>query len=155
MSNQRGDQYNKIRKVTRFHSKRTMQNFPPERQTLHNVRILTCVVMRETRTSTPTPDGKAVRALFVPYLRWVEILLQVSDHAVARVTIRPQERVVVSYAVQRLPHRLLRKFRFPAVLGGERLDRAFFGPDVALDLPPAPLIRDDFLRGCRDEGIAQ
>jgi hypothetical protein len=132
-----------------------MKNFTPERQALHHIDILPCVVMRETRASTPTPYSEAVSTLFVPYLRWVEILLQVADHAIARVTIRSQERVVVSYAVQRLAHHLLREFRFPAVLGGERLDRAFFCSDVALDLPPAPLVRDDLLRGGGDEGVAQ
>ena len=103
-----------------------MQNFTPVHQTLHYIPILPCVAMRESRASTPTPDNETVCALFVPYLRWMEILLQVADHAVARVTIRPQERVIVSYAVLCLPHHLLREPWFPAVLGRERLDRALF-----------------------------
>jgi hypothetical protein len=55
-----------------------------------------CVVMRETRAATPTPYSEAVSTLFVPYLCWVEILLQVAHYAIARITIRSQERVVVS-----------------------------------------------------------
>ena len=132
-----------------------MQDFTPERQALHYIDILPCVVMGETRAGTPTPNSKAIRTLFVPHLRRVEILLQVADHAIARVAIRPQECMVVAYAVQRLAHRLLREPRLPAVPGGERLDRAFFGTDVALDLPPAPLLSDDLLRGGSDERVAQ
>jgi hypothetical protein len=76
-----------------------MQNFTPKRQALHYIDILPRVIMRETRATTPTPDSEAVCTLFVPYLRWVEILLQVADHTIARVTICSQERVIVSYAV--------------------------------------------------------
>ena len=39
--------------------------------------------------------------------RLVEVLLQVADHAITWVAIRSQERVVVTYAVRRLPYRLL------------------------------------------------
>ena len=76
-----------------------MQNFTPKRQALHYIDILPRVVMRETRAATPTPDSEAVRTLFVPNLRWVEILLQVANHTVARVTICSQECVIVSNAV--------------------------------------------------------
>lgn len=132
-----------------------MQNFTPKRQALHHIDILPRVVMRETRAATPTPNSKAVCILFVPYLRWVEVLLQVADHAIARVTICPQECVIVSYAVQCLAHHLLRQFRFPAVLCRERLDCAFFCSDLPLDLPPALLLRDDLLRGRSDERVTQ
>jgi hypothetical protein len=103
------------------------------------------------------PDREAVCCGFLvpPRLRRVEILLQVGDHAVTRVAVRAQERVVVPDAVQRLTDALPREPRLPAVLGGERLYRAFLGLDVALDLPPAPLIGDDLLRGSCDERVTK
>jgi len=130
-----------------------MQNFTPECQALRYIDILPCVVMRKTCATTTTPDSEAVRALFVPYLRWMEILLQVTDHAIARVAICSQERVIVAYTVQCLAHHLLRESRSPAVLGRKRLDRALFCSDVALDLSSATLLRDDLLRGRSDEGV--
>ena len=84
----------------------------------------------------------------------MEVLLQVADHAIARVTVRSQERMVVSYAVQCLPNRLLRESRFEAVLGGECLDRTFFFPDVALDLSTSSLLRDDLLCSRSDEWVS-
>src|SRR5579863_8068435 len=98
------------------------------------------------RPATPVANGKAVCALFITHMRLVEVRLLVADHAITRVAIRSQERVIVAYAVQRLPHRLLRESGFPAVLGRERLDRPFFCSNVALDLPPAPFLRNDLLR---------
>jgi hypothetical protein len=136
---------------------RTVQDFTPQCQTLYHVRVLPRVVVRETCAATPAPDREAVCCGFLvpPRLRWVEILLQVGDHAVTRVAVRAQERVVVPDAVQRLTDALPREPRLPAVLGGERLYRAFFGLDVALDLPPAPLIGDDLLRGSCDERVTK
>ena len=113
------------------------------------------MVMREARAAASAPDGEAVCRLLVPHLRRVEMLLQVGDHAVARVAVRSQECVVVPDAVQRLTDALPWEPRFPAVFGGERLDRALLGLDVALNLPPAPLIGNDLLRGGCDEGVTK
>jgi hypothetical protein len=113
------------------------------------------VVVRESRATATAPDSEAVRGLLVPHLRRVEILLQIGDHAVARVAVRAQERVVVPDAVQRLTHALPWEPRFPAVLGRERLNSAFLRLDVALDLTPASLTGYDLLRGGRDERVAE
>jgi hypothetical protein len=111
--------------------------------------------MRETRAAAAAPDGETVRGLLVSHMRRVEILLQVGDHAVARVAVRAQERVVVPDAVQRLTHALSWEPRFPAVLSGERLNSAFLRLDVALDLTPASFIGDDLLCGGCDERVAE
>lgn len=86
----------------------------------------------------PLRIARLSRTLFVPYM-------QLLDHA-----IRSQETRDCSYAVQSLPHHLLPGSLDSAVLGRECPDRAFPGPDVALNLPSAPLLRDDLLRGNRD-----
>ena len=113
------------------------------------------MVVREARTSAAAPDGEAVRRLLVPHLCRVEVLLEVGDHAVAGVAIRSEERVVVPDTVQRLTHALPWEPRLSAVLGGERLDRAFFRFDVALDLAPASFIGDDLLCGGSDERVSE
>ena len=113
------------------------------------------MIVREPRAAAAAPDSEAVSGLLVPHLRRVEVLLEIGDHAVAGVAVRAEERVVVPDAVQRLTHALPWELRLSAVLGRERLDRAFFRLDVALDLAPASFISDDLLRGGRDERVAQ
>ena len=71
------------------------------------------------RAATLAANREIVHAIFVPYLRQVEVLLQVADHAIACVTTRSQERVVIPYTIQGLPNCLLRESRFSVVLGGE------------------------------------
>ena len=53
------------------------------------------MVVREARATAAAPDSEAVRRLLVPHLRRVEVLLEVGDHAVARIAVRSEERVVV------------------------------------------------------------
>ena len=71
--------------------------------------------------------------------------------------VRSQERMVVPYAIQRLMHNLLLvgEFRWPAVFSGKCLDHTLHCFDIALELPPAPLSREDLMRGNCDERATQ
>ena len=77
-----------------------MQNLTPERQALQHVRILLRVVMTEPRTTLSTPNRQVVFRFFC--LRGVKVGPEVMDHAVARIAVRSQKRMVVANAVETL-----------------------------------------------------
>ena len=65
----------------------------------------------------------------------MEVLLEVRNHAFARVAVRAEERVVVADRVQALAYLLLREVTL-RVLARERLDGTLFTLDVLLDISP-------------------
>jgi hypothetical protein len=64
----------------------------------------------------------------------MKVLLEVCYHSVARVTITPQERMIIAYAVKALAYVFLVEV-VSLVPCSKRFDGAFFGFDVPLNLP--------------------
>ena len=108
--------------------------------------------MRKACAALAHLDGKAAFGVF--WMRRVEVLLEVCNHAVAWIAVRAQEGVVVADAVQALADLLLRE-RAAVVLAREGLDGAFFRLDVSLDLAPRAALGVDLLGGDGDEVVAE
>ena len=108
--------------------------------------------MRKSRT--PLADLDCEAALRVLGVRGVEVLLQIRYHAVARVAIRAEERVVIPDAVYALPNLLLRQAG-ARVLGGQRLDRPLLALDVPLNFASRAVFRVYLLGGDRDEVVSK
>ena len=129
-----------------------MQNLAPQRQTLNHIRVLLRMIVAQTRPALPAPYRQT--RLLVARMRRMEVLLQIRNHPIARISVRPQERVIVADAVQALADLLLRE-RAAVVLAREGLDGAFFRLDVPLDLAPRAAFGVDLLGGDGDEVVAE
>ena len=129
-----------------------MQNLAPQRQTLNHIRVLLRMIVAQTRPALPAPYRQT--RLLVAGMRRMEVLLQIRNHPIARISVRPQERVIVADAVQALADLLLRE-RAAVVLAREGLDGAFFRLDVPLDLAPCAALGVDLLGGHGDEVVAE
>ena len=77
-----------------------MQNLSPERQTLQDVSVLFRMVVAEP-CAIPSASNSET-ALGVLDLGRVEVMLEVLYHAVARISIDPQESVVVPDTIEAL-----------------------------------------------------
>lgn len=98
------------------------------------------------------PNSKT--ALGVLGLGGMEVVFEVLDHAVTRISVDPKESVVISNAVETLSELFLCK---PS--HGVFRRKGFYGPllalDVTLDVPPRTPFRDDFLSGDGNEVISE
>ena len=110
------------------------------------------MVVRKSRAPLANLDREA--ALRVLRVGRVEVLLEIRDHAVARVAIRAEECVVVPDAVYALPDLLLREAG-TRVLGGQRLDRPLLALDVPLNFASRAVFRVYLLGGDRDEVVSK
>lgn len=120
-----------------------MQNLSPKRQTLQHVRVLLRVVMTEPRTTLAASNRQAIFRIFC--LRGVKVRFEVTNHAVTRITIRPQEGVVISKAVETLTDLFLVQ-TLALIARRKRLDRTLLALDILLNLASRSTICVDFLR---------
>ena len=77
-----------------------MQNLPPERQTLQDISVLFRVVVAKPCAVLSAPNSKT--ALGVLDLGRMEVMLEVLDHTIARISVDPQVGVVVSDTIETL-----------------------------------------------------
>lgn len=126
---------------------RTVKNFSPQRQTLQYIRVLLRMVMAQPRAALATPDRQTTLAAL--RVRRVEVLLKVQDHPIARVAVRPQERVVVAYTVEALADLLLAEV-LALILRSQRLYRTLLRLDLLLDVASRAALGVDLLRRDRD-----
>lgn len=119
-----------------------MQNLAPKRQALQHVCVLLRVVVTEPCTTPATPDRQAVFRFFC--LRRVKVRFEVMNHAVARITVRAQESVVISDAVETLTD-LFRVQTLTLITRSKRLDRALLALDIFLNLSSRSTVSVDFL----------
>ena len=107
----------------------TMQNLPPEGQTLYDVRVLLAMIMCQSRTAPSTANRQV--ALLILCLGRVEVFLQILNHAFTRIAVGAEERVIIANGVQALPDLLLRKST-ALILGRQFLNGHLFTPYIAL-----------------------
>ena len=76
----------------------------------------------------------------------IEVFLQIPNHLLARVTIDPQERMVIGNTVDALADCLLVE-SFRTILPRESLNRVFLLLNVPLDFTARSALMIDFTRG--------
>jgi hypothetical protein len=108
--------------------------------------------MRKSGASPSTSNRQAGQWVF--RLGWMEELLQVVNHLFARVSVGPQESVVVPNGVQALPYLFLCQ-PSPLVLVGKVLDCSFLTPDVALHFSSRPPLGVDFFCSNGDQVVSE
>ena len=108
--------------------------------------------MTKPRAVPSTPNSKTT--LWVLECGGIEIVFEILDHAVARISVDPQESVIISNAVETLSELFLRK---PSgrVFRGKCLYCLLLVLDVSLDVPPRTPFRVDFLRCNGDEIVSE
>ena len=98
---------------------------------MQHVRELLRMVVAEPCTAPAAPNRQAVFRVF--RLRRVKVHFEVMYHAVARIAVRSQERMVVSNAVETLADLFLVE-TLALITRRKRLDRALLALDVFLNL---------------------
>ena len=110
------------------------------------------MVVTKSGAVLSTPDSKT--ALGVLGLGRVEIMFEVLDHTVTRISVDPQESVVVADTIETLSQLFL--CQSPSrVFRGESLYGFLLALDVALDIPPRTSFRENLLCGNGNEIIPE
>ena len=81
-------------------------------------------------------------------------MFEVLDHAVARISVDPQESVVVPDTIQALSQLFLRE-PSSRIFRGKSLYGFLLALDVPLDIPPRTPFRDNLLRGNGNEIVSE
>ena len=110
------------------------------------------MIMTQPRSALATPNSQT--ALPILCLSSMEVLLQVSNHLIARIPIRPQESMVVTNTVKALADLLLAEI-LALVLRSKRLYRTLLRFDLLLDVASRAAFGVDLLGRDRDEVVPE
>lgn len=81
-------------------------------------------------------------------------MFEILDHAIAGISVDPQESVVVPDTIETLPQLFLRE-PSSRKLRGKGLYGFLLALDVALNIPPRAPFRNNLLRGNGDEIVSE
>lgn len=108
------------------------------------------MVMRQPRAILSTSYCETLLAIF--RTGWMEVLVQIRDHAFARIAVGPEECMIVTDGIQALTDVFLWKsFSLKALR--KSFDGPFFAFDILLNVSPWSTLRVYFFRGNCDQII--